>query len=100
MSRPNPTHPGDTIREDCIATLGWTVPEAADFLHVDVRQLTAIIECREPVTLNVARRLSLVFGSTTDMWLRMQARHDRAHSHIGSSHRQIGKRQRSRLSVD
>ena len=78
MSRLNPTHPGETIREDCIAAVGWTVPEAADFLQVDVRQLTAIIECREPVTLNVARRLSLVFGSTTDMWLRMQARHDRA----------------------
>ena len=78
MSRLNPTHPGDTIREDCIATLGWTVPEAADFLQVDVRQLTAIIECREPVTLNVARRLSLVFGSTTNMWLRMQAAYDNA----------------------
>ena len=78
MSRLNPTHPGATIREDCIAAVGWTVPESADRLDMDVRQLTAIIESRERITPNVARRLHLVFGSTTAMWLRMQAAYDNA----------------------
>jgi len=55
-----------------------TVAEAADYLDMDVRHLNAIVECREPITLNVARRLSLVFGSTTEFWLRLQDSYDNA----------------------
>lgn len=78
MSRDNPHHPGETVRRDCIEYLDMTVAEAAERLDMDVRQLTAIVECREPITMNVARRLSLVFGSTRDAWLRLQAGYDNA----------------------
>lgn len=74
----NPPHPGELVFHECIEYLDMTVAEAAERLDMDVRQLTAIVECREPITLNVARRLSLVFGSTTDAWLRMQNSYDNA----------------------
>lgn len=74
----NPSHPGRLVYHECIEYLNLTVAEAADYLDMDERQLTAIVECREPITLNVARRLSLVFGSTTDTWLRMQDAYDNA----------------------
>lgn len=67
----NPSHPGEIIRHVFIEYLDISVGEAAELLDMDTRQLTAIVECREPITLNVARRLSLVVGSNTDMWLRL-----------------------------
>lgn len=74
----NPCHPGEIAWYQCIEPLGVTIAESADQLDMDPRQLTAIVDGREPVTLNVARRLSLVFGSTTDFWLRLQDSYDNA----------------------
>ena len=74
----DPSHPGELVYHECIEYLDMTVAEAAERLDMDVRQLTAIVEGREPITLNVARRLSLVFGSTRDTWLRMQTNYDNA----------------------
>ena len=78
MSRDNPSHPGELIFHECIDYLDMTEEEAAERLDMDLRQLMAIVEGREPITLNVARRLSLVFCSTTDAWLRMQDAYDNA----------------------
>ena len=78
MSRANPTHPGDTIREDCIEALGLTIAEAAEHLQVDEAALAAICECRAPITADMAIRFEQAFGSTADFWLRRQAAHDLA----------------------
>ena len=78
MSRANPTHPGDTIREDCIEALGLTIAEAAEHLQVDEETLAAICECRAPITADMAIRFEQAFGSTADFWLRRQAAHDLA----------------------
>ena len=74
----DPPHPGENVWYECIEPLGMTIAEAADQLDMDLRQLAAIVDGREPITLNVARRLSLVFGSTTDFWLRLQDSYDNA----------------------
>ncbi len=78
MSRANPTHPGDTIREDCIEALGLTIAEAAEHLQVDEETLAAICECRAPITAYMAIRFEQALGSTADFWLRRQASHDLA----------------------
>ena len=76
MSRANPTHPGDTIRDDCIEALGLTIAEAAEHLQVDEETLAAICECRAPITADMAIRFEQAFGSTVDFWLRRQASYD------------------------
>ena len=43
---------------------------------MDVDDLTAICECRAPVTAEMAIRFAQAFGSTAEMWLRMQAAHN------------------------
>ncbi len=78
MSRPNPTHPGDTIREDCIEAVGLTIAEAAEHLQVDEETLGAICECRAPITADMAIRFEQAFGNTADFWLRRQASYDLA----------------------
>ena len=76
MSSRIPHHPGETLLEDCIEALGLTIAEAAAHLRVDADDLTAICECRAPVTAEMAIRFAQAFGSTAEMWLRMQAAHD------------------------
>ena len=78
MSRSNPHHPGETVLEDCIEPLGLTITEAADHLQVNEDLLSAICECRAPITADMAIRFEMAFGSTADHWLRMQAAHDLA----------------------
>ncbi len=78
MSRENPSHPGATIREDCIAALGLTVGAAAEHLKVDEQVLAAICEERAPITADMAVRFEQAFGSTAEFWLRAQASHDLA----------------------
>ena len=69
-------HPGETLLEDCIEALGLSVADVAEHLQVDEDALTAICECRAPVTAEMALRFEQVFGSTAEHWLRMQAAHD------------------------
>ncbi len=78
MSRNNPHHPGETVLEDCIEALGLTIAEAAEHLQVNVGALSAICECRAPITAEMAVRFEMAFGSTADAWLRMQAAYDLA----------------------
>ena len=78
MTRANPSHPGVTVREDCIAALGLSVAEAAEHLKVKETTLAAICEERAPITADMAVRLEQAFGSTAEFWLRAQARHDLA----------------------
>ena len=78
MSRENPSHPGATIREDCIAALGLTVAAAAEHLKVDEQALAAICEERASITADMAFRFEQAFGSSAEFWLRAQAAHDLA----------------------
>ena len=71
----NPWHPGrslDLMRER--KSLG--VPEAAAQLGVAAADLAAVLECREPITLDLALRLEDAGWDTAAGWLRWQVDHD------------------------
>ena len=72
----NPPHPGEIIREDCLAALNLTVTEAAEGLGVTRKTLSAILNGRAGISAEMALRLSKAFGSTPDHWLRMQLAYD------------------------
>ncbi len=78
MPMQDPPHPGRTIRYDCVEALGLTIAEAAQHLQVEEEALAAICECRAPITADMAIRFEMAFGSTADLWLRLQAAHDLA----------------------
>ena len=86
MPRDNSHHPGETLLEDCIRALNLTIAETAEHLQVSEADLTAICECRAPVTADMAIRFEMAFGSTADHWLRMQAVYDPAKSRKTSCH--------------
>ena len=76
----NPVHPGAIVREDCLAELGMSVTEAAKHLGVGRPALSALVNEKASVSIEMAYRLSKAFGSTPDHWLRMQLAHDLAKS--------------------
>ncbi len=71
-------YPGELAYRECIDYQDTSVAEAAERLDKDLQQITAIAHSRASISLNVARRLSLVLGSTTEMWLRLEDSDDNA----------------------
>ena len=72
----NPPHPGEIVLEDCIRPLGLTITDAAKALGVTRKALSALVNGRAGISADMAVRLTGVFGSTADSWVRLQARHD------------------------
>src|SRR6185369_8896136 len=78
MPMKNPPHPGRIVRQECLEPLGLTVTEAAASLGVTRQALNNLVNEKAGVSPEIAVRLSKVFGSSPDTWLRMQAAHDLA----------------------
>jgi len=76
MSMHNPPHPGETISEDCIKAVGWTVTEAAKAMGISREMLSRICHGHAPVTPDVAVRLERVFSPSAETWLALQQGYD------------------------
>ena len=73
-----PPHPGEYLLEECIRPLGLSVTEAARGLGVTRNTLSRLIHGHNGVSPEMAVRLSMAFGSTPEMWLRLQNAYDLA----------------------
>lgn len=71
-----PKHPGEVLREDVIKPLGIMIGEAAEKLGVTSNRLSAFINCRTPLSPEMAVRISLATGTSAESWLFMQAKFD------------------------
>ena len=80
MAMKNPVHSGRIVREDCLRELGLSVTEAAEHLGVGRSALSALVNERASVSIEMAYRLSKAFGSTPNHWMRMQLAYDLAQS--------------------
>ena len=76
MPMHNPPHPGGSIKDLCLESLGLTIKQAAEGLCVSPRALSNLIHGRASITADMAIRLTEAFGSTPEMWLRLQAAYD------------------------
>lgn len=76
----NPPHPGQTLREDVLPTLGLSVTDAATELGVSRVALSRILNTRAAVSpemaLRLERWLGVAHGGRADVWLHMQASYD------------------------
>jgi addiction module HigA family antidote len=74
----NPPHPGRIVRQDCIEPLGLTITAAAKALGVTRQALNNLVNGKAGVSPEMAVRLSKAFGSSPEMWLRLQVNFDLA----------------------
>ena len=78
MPMKNPAHPGRIVRSACLEPLGLSVTEGAKVLGVTRQTLTKIVNGKSGVSAEMAIRLAKAFGSTAEVWVRMQASYDLA----------------------
>jgi antitoxin HigA-1 len=76
MKMHKPPHPGEILRELCLEPLGLSITEAAEGLGVTRKTLSAIVNGRSGLSPEMAVRLSLAFGTSSESWLHQQSQYD------------------------
>ena len=84
MAMFNPAHPGELIRETIEALCeetgkALTVAVVAENLQTTRKNLSAIINCKQSISPEMALKLAAAFRNTTpEFWLRAQNNYDLA----------------------
>src|SRR5450432_4426531 len=71
-----PIHPGEIIKEDILPSAGLSVTSAARALGVSRQVLHDILAERKPLSAVMCLKLSRLFGSSPELWMRLQATYD------------------------
>lgn len=72
----SPIHPGEVLLEDFMKPLGLTQYRVAQDIGVPALRISQIVHGQRAVTADTAMRLARYFGTSPDVWLRLQARYD------------------------
>ncbi|WP_296303537.1 HigA family addiction module antitoxin [uncultured Desulfovibrio sp.] len=67
-----PSLPGDILKEMYLDPLGMTIAAFAERIGVSRKTVSAIVNGRAPVTVDMALRLARAFNTTPDLWLNLQ----------------------------
>lgn len=68
-SKMRPVHPGEVLLEEIVAY-------AAEDMDIPKDDLLAIVECRAPITHELAEKIGYYVGNGPGLWLRMQQSYD------------------------
>ena len=71
-----PIRPGEVLLEDFMKPLGLSQYRVAQDIGVPALRISQIVNGKRAVTADTAMRLSRYFGTSPDVWLRLQARYD------------------------
>jgi addiction module HigA family antidote len=71
-----PIHPGEFLREDIVPETGLSVSAAAKALGVSRQMLHDILAERKPLSAVMCLKVSRLFGSSPEMWMRLQSVYD------------------------
>jgi len=69
-------HPGEFLREDILPETGLSITAAAKALGVSRQMLHDILAERRPLSAVMCLKVSRLFGSSPEMWMRLQAAYD------------------------
>ena len=72
----SPIHPGEVLLEDFIKPLGLTQYRLAHDIGVTPICISQIVKGQRAVSVNTAMRLARYFGTSAEVWLRLQVRYD------------------------
>ncbi len=74
--RQAPVHPGEILLEEFMKPLGLTQYRLAKELNVYPRKINEIVHGSRAVTADTALRLARYFGTSAELWLKLQAYYD------------------------
>ena len=73
---PPPVHPGEILKQDILPSVGLSVTATAKALGVSRQMLHDIMAGRRPLSAVMCLKVSRLFGSSPQMWMRLQAAYD------------------------
>ncbi len=76
MKMHDPPHPGEIIRELCLEPLGLSISETAKALDVSRSTLSSLINGKTGISPEMAVRLSIAFGTSSESWMNQQTQYD------------------------
>lgn len=79
MERKNglpPVHPGEIIKDVILPDVKMGVSATADALGISRQMLHSILAEKRPLSPLMCLKISRLFGSTPEFWMRMQAAYD------------------------
>ena len=68
----NPPHPGETIKELYMNDYNLTIAKLALMLGISRKHLSNIVNCKVPISTEVALKLAKCFKTSPEIWLREQ----------------------------
>ena len=71
-----PVHPGEVLREDFMKPLGLSQYRLAQDIGVPALRISQIVHGKRAITADTALRLARYFGTSANVWVRLQARYD------------------------
>ena len=71
-----PVHPGEVLLEDFIKPLGLSTYRVAKDISVPTLRISQIVHGQRAVTADTALRLARYFGTSPEVWMRLQAQYD------------------------
>ncbi len=72
----NPKHPGCMVNSLCLKPLALSVTEAAKALGVSRPTLSKLLNGHMNISPEMAIRLSIVFNTSDELWINLQAGYD------------------------
>ena len=76
MTMHNPPHPGEFIRSVYLEPFGMSARALAESLAVSPSTLNRIITGKSGISPEMAVRLSIAFGTSSESWLYQQTQYD------------------------
>jgi len=72
----SPIHPGEVLLEDFMKPLGLSQYRLAKDISVTPIRISQIVNGQRAITVDTAMRLARYFGTSPEVWLRLQVRYD------------------------
>jgi len=76
IQKRKPVHPGEVFREDVLKPLNIDASEVARLLKINLKKFSDLIECKAPLTPEIAIKIGKATGTTPESWLNMQVKLD------------------------
>jgi antitoxin HigA-1 len=76
MKRLPPVHPGEVLLEDFMKPHGLTPYRVAKDIGVPALRINQIVKRERGISADTALRLARYFGTSAEVWVRMQARYE------------------------
>jgi addiction module HigA family antidote len=70
-------HPGDILKTEFLEPMGISPYRLSRELHVSAPKINDVILQRRSITADLALRLARFFGTSSELWMGLQAEYDR-----------------------